>query len=101
MGPIGTFYASLPKWVQGLLVAVEGGLAGFLVQWITNPEALCWSASCFRKFGGVIGGVILMSIRNWLKQSPLPREVWSREQRAVVAGEPNVFPKASPPPDKP
>jgi hypothetical protein len=84
MGTIGTFYASLPKWLQGLLVAVEGGLVGFLIQWASNPEAICWSSSCLKKFGGAIGGVIVMSIRNWLKQSPLPRDVWTGEQRAVV-----------------
>jgi hypothetical protein len=84
MGKIGTFYASLPKWLQGLLVAVEAGLAGFLVTWFSSPDAMCWSSPCLRKFGLVVAGVIGMSIRNWMKQSPLSRDVWTPEQRAAL-----------------
>jgi len=88
MGKIGQFYASLPRWVQGLLVAVEGGVVGFLIQWASDPEPLCFSRVCLRHFAGAVGGVVVMSIRNWLKQSPLSRDVWTPEQRAAVVGAP-------------
>jgi hypothetical protein len=88
MGKIGTFYASLPKWVQGLLVAVEGGVVGFLAQWASDPEPLCFSRLCLRHFVGAIAGVVVMSIRNWLKQSPLSRDIWTSEQRAAIVTAP-------------
>ena len=88
MGKIGTFYASLPKWVQGLLVAVEGGVVGFLIQWGSNPGPLCLSRPCLRNLAGAIGGVVVMSIRNWLKQSPVSRDIWTSEQRAAIVTAP-------------
>lgn len=83
MGKIKAFYASLPTWVQGIIVAAEGGFIGFLVQWASDPEPLCFSRSCLRHFIGAAAGATVISVRNWLKQSPLPqaREVWTDEQR--------------------
>lgn len=84
MGKIGTFYASLPKFVQGLLVAAEGGLVGFVMQWISDPDPICFQRACLRHFGGAAAGAVIVSVRNWLKQSPLSRDAWTAEQRAAL-----------------
>ncbi len=84
MGRIGTFYASLPSWVQGILVAVEGGLIGFVLQWASDPDPVCFSRVCLRHFGGAAAGAIVVSVRNWLKQSPLNRDVWTTGQREAI-----------------
>jgi len=84
MGRIGTFYASLPSWVQGILVAVEGGLIGFILQWASDPDPICFSRACLRHFAGAAAGAVVVSVRNWLKQSPLSRDTWTPEQRAAI-----------------
>lgn len=73
-----TLYANLPSWVQGLVVAVEGGVVGFLVQYVSDPAPLCFSRGCLRHFAGAIGAVIVMSVRNWLKASPLEQRLLSK-----------------------
>lgn len=97
MGKIGTFYAALPAWVQGLLVAVEGGLIGFVLQLASDPDPVCFSRTCLRHFGGAIVGAIVVSIRNWVKQSPIARDPWTPEQRAAIA----AAKAAAPPVTKP
>lgn len=84
MGRIGTFYASLPSWVQGILVAVEGGLIGFVLQWASDPDPMCFSRTCLRHFAGAAAGAVVVSVRNWLKQSPLNRDAWTPEQRDAI-----------------
>lgn len=101
MGKIGTFFAALPTWVQGLLAAVEGGLIGFALQWVSDPDPICFSRVCLRHFGGAIVGAIVVSLRNWLKQSPLSRDAWTPEQRASIAAAKEATPPAAaaqPPP---
>ena len=67
------FYNSLPTWVQGLIVAAEGGAIGFLAQWALNPGPLCFKRACLKQFGGALLGAVVSAIRNWLRQSPLMR----------------------------
>lgn len=71
-------YASLPSWAQGLVVAIEGGVVGFILQWASDPAPLCFSKACLRHFVGAVGGVIFMSIRNWLRASPLEQRLLNK-----------------------
>ena len=66
-------YHALPIWAKGLLVAAEGGAIGFLVQWASNPQPLCFTRQCVRQFGGAFLGAVIAAVRNWLKQSPLAK----------------------------
>lgn len=97
MGKIGTFFASLPTWLQGLLVAAEGGLVGFLLQWVSDPDPICFQRACLRHFGGAAAGAIVVSIRNWVKQSPIARDAWTPEQRAQINAAKEAMPPAAAP----
>lgn len=101
MGKIGTFFASLPTWLQGAIAAVEGGLIGFVLQWASDPDPICFQRACLRHFGGAVAGAVVVSIRNWLKQSPLARDAWTPEQRAAINAAKEATTAVPPAPPKP
>lgn len=71
MNQLKQWYAGLPTWAKGAIVAAEGGAAGFLVQWAVSPQPLCLSTQCLKQFGGALVVAVGIAVRNWLRESPL------------------------------
>jgi hypothetical protein len=65
------WYGELPKWAQGLVTAAEAGAGGFVIQWLMTAQTPCFNKQCLQQFAGALLAAVIMSVRNWLKQSPL------------------------------
>lgn len=79
-------------WLQGLLSAVISGASGGI---LTGLASIGISPDQFNlRDPGLLGKVMataavvnaLIGLAAYLKQSPLPREVWTQEQRDASKG---------------
>lgn len=82
-------------WILGLVAAVIGGGAGAITSGIgasvVTPEQYNFGAGLkhvlyLMAFNFVVSGIIAGAM--YLKQSPVPREVWTEEERKAAASEP-------------
>lgn len=67
-------------WAKGLAAAVEGALTGFFMQALADPSTL--NLHDWRHFAGAVLGAVVQAVRQYVRQSPLPRETWTDDQRA-------------------
>ena len=70
-------------WVAGLLAAIEGALTGFVTQLVMDPSA--FNLHDWRHFVGAVAGAVIQAVRQYLRQSPLPRQPWTLEERSAKA----------------